>query len=222
MTESPTSREQLIQAALKLAAERPWADVTLLDIAEAAGLSLADVRKLAGAKSQIVAQFMRTIDDQVLARAKARTQGQPTRDTLFEVVMSRFDALQPHKAAVRSFYQSGTTDTSLVMPYLNSQRWMLAAAGVDVDGPAGLIRTTGFGTLYMSVFRVWLDDEDPGMARTMAALDSRLRRGERTLSAFEDTVGGVARVARDLPGVLRSVFTRRASPVEPTPPPSSG
>jgi AcrR family transcriptional regulator len=219
MIDTSAYKSQLIAAALKLAAERPWSAVTLLDIAEAAGLSLAEVRKVAGSKSQIVALFMRQIDDEVLARAKARTPGQPTRDTLFEVIMARFDALQPHKAAVKSISEAGAADTTLIMPFLNTQRWMLAAAGVDADGPAGLVRTTGLGAVYMSVFRTWLSDDDPGMARTMAALDSRLRRGERTLGAFEDTVGGVMRVARDLPGVLRSVFNRR--PVDPTPPPST-
>lgn len=217
MFDTSTPRGRLIAASLQLAAERPWDDVTLLDIAEKAGMSLAEVRAVAGAKGQIVSMFMRAVDDVVLAKAKARTQGQPTRDTLFEVVMSRFDALQPHKAAVRSMFNAGSMDPNMLRPFLNSQRWMLAAAGVDADGVQGLVRTTGLGSVYLSVFRTWLDDEDPGMAKTMATLDQRLRRGERTLSAVEDTVGGIARVARDLPNVLASVFNRR--PTRPTEPP---
>jgi AcrR family transcriptional regulator len=217
MLDPTTPKGRLVVAALKLAAERPWSDVTLLDIAEAAGMSLAEVRAVAGAKGQIVSMVMRTIDDAVLAKAKARTPGQPTRDTLFEVVMSRFDALQPHRAAMRSIYNAGAMDPNMLMPFLNSQRWMLAAAGVDADGLRGLVRTTGLGSVYLSVFRTWLDDDDPGMAKTMATLDARLRRGEQTLSAVEDTVGGVVRVARDLPKVLASVFARR--PTRPTEPP---
>ncbi len=204
-------RRRLVEAARTVAAIRPWSEVTLLKVTEAGGVSMADMRAAGiGAKSQIVAAMLRDIDEQILAKIKGPTAGQSSRDTLFEVIMSRFDAMTPHKAAIRSIAQAGIADTSLIMPFLNSQRWMLAAAGIDADGPGGLLRTTGLGAAYRSVFNIWLTDDDPGMAKTMAALDQRLRRGERTLSAIDGAVGGLARVARDLPGVLRDVFRRRS------------
>jgi ubiquinone biosynthesis protein COQ9 len=220
MLDVTTPKGKLVHAALQLAAARPWADVTLLDIAEAVGIPLVELRKSFGAKSQIVAAIMRAIDDAVLAKADKRTVGQPTRDTLFEVLMARFDAMQPYKPAIKSIAAAGQADTTLIMPFLNSQRWMLAAAGVNADGPAGLVRTAGLGSVYARVFNIWLNDDDVGMARTMAALDQRLRRGERTLGAVEDTVGGVMRVARDLPGVLRSVMSGARRRDTPEPPPT--
>jgi ubiquinone biosynthesis protein COQ9 len=222
MFDRTTPKGKLVEAALQLASARPWHDVTLLDLADAAGMPLAEVRKVAGSKSQILAALMRGFDDEVLGRQQRRTAGQPARDSLFEVVMSRFDVMQPHKAALKSIADAGAVDTTLIMPFLNSQRWMLAAAGIDADGPTGLARTAGFGALYASVFRTWLADDDPGMAKTMAALDQGLRRGERTLGSIGDTVGGIARVVRDLPGVLRDVLSRgRASPTK-TEPPTTG
>jgi ubiquinone biosynthesis protein COQ9 len=206
MFDLTTPRGRIADAALKLASTRPWADVSLLDVAAAANVSLADLRKAVGAKSQIVAVIMRAIDDQVLAKAGAVAEGQPRRDQIFEVVMSRFDAMMPHKAAIKSIAAAGNVDTSLVMPFLNSQRWMLAAAGIDADGPAGFVRTAGLGTVYYQVFNIWLAEDDAGMSRTMAALDQRLRRGERTLGSIEGVVNGIGRIATDLPGVLRSVI----------------
>jgi ubiquinone biosynthesis protein COQ9 len=219
MIDTSTPRGRLIDTALTLAATRPWSEVTLLDIADAAHVPLDELRKSFGAKSQIVAGLMRAIDDTVLAKLAPRTVGQPARDTLFEVIMSRFDAMMPYKAALKSINAAGMIDTSLLMPFLNSQRWMLAAAGIDVDGPGGLVRSTGLATVYVRVFNIWVADDDVGMAKTMAALDQRLRRGERTLGAIEDTVGGVTRIARDLPGVLRSVFAGRKPRSERAPEP---
>ena len=46
------------------------------------------------------------------------------------------------------------------------------------------MRVAGLGMIYASVFGIWLEDDDPGLARTMAALDRRLRRGERTCAAW--------------------------------------
>ena len=80
---------------------------------------------------------------------------------------------------------------------------MLEAADVDTSGAGGAVRTLGLASVYASVFRVWLDDSDPGLARTMAALDRRLRRGEQNLKAL-DSICGVGRR-------LTELFTRRPS-----------
>ncbi len=217
MIDNATPKGKLIEAALRLAETRKWSDITLLDIAEAANMPLVEVRKAAGSKSQLLAGFMRAIDDQVLKAVTARSADQPARDQLFEVIMARFDALTPYKAAVKSIHASGMTDTTLIMPFLNSQRWMLTAAGVQVDGPAGLVRTLGLGSLYAAVFSTWIEDDDPGMARTMAALDRRLRSGERTLSTLDGAMNTVHRIVTDIPAVFRAACTRRpaASPVAP-------
>ncbi len=213
MIDTTTPKGKLIAAALKLAETRAWADITMLDIADAAGMPLDEVRRAFGAKSQLLAGFMRLVDDDVLKRAPTKITDCSRRDALFEVIMSRLEALTPYKAALKSIAKAPPADTTLIMPYLNTQRWMLTAAGINADGASGLIRTSGLGSLYASVFRTWLDDEDPGLARTMAALDRRLRRSESAIRSFDDTLSGVARIATDLPNVvaetLGSIFKRR-------------
>ncbi len=61
---------------------------------------------------------------------------------------------------------------------VRSQQWMLAAANIDSAGPRGVLRAQGLAVLYAQVLQVWVDDDDPGLARTMAALDGNLRRAE--------------------------------------------
>jgi ubiquinone biosynthesis protein COQ9 len=215
MIDTTTPKGQLIASALKLAETRPWGEITLLEIAEHAQLPLDTVRRAVGAKSQILAGFMRLVDDEVLKRAPTKIDTNARRDALFEVIMSRLDVLAPYKTALRSIAKSAPADTSLIMPYLNAQRWMLTAAGINADGPSGLVRTSGLAQLYNSVFHTWLDDDDPGLARTMAALDRRLRRGESTIRSFDDAVAGAQRIATDLPNVLSqtfgAIFNRRPS-----------
>jgi hypothetical protein len=41
------------------------------------------------------------------------------------------------------------------------------------------VRAQGLAILFASVLRTWVDDDDPGHARTMAALDRALARGQR-------------------------------------------
>ena len=81
---------------------------------------------------------------------------------------------------------------------------MLRAADVSAEGLEGQLRATGLGAVYGSVFRTWLKDDDPGLARTMAALDRRLRRGEETLNSIDDVrEEGVRRGGR-LPDCLQA------------------
>lgn len=221
MLDPTTTKGRLVAAALRLAGERSWKDVTLADIAQAAGVSLVDLRRDFGSKADILAAFVRAVDDEVLASAPQRTPEQPARDALFEVVMRRFDVLAPHKPALKSISETWSMDPVLVRALAASQAWMLRAAGIGPEGLEGQLRTAGLGTIYASVFRTWLDDDDPGLARTMAALDRRLRRGERTLNTLNEIKSKVC----DFASVFASA-RKRAPDTEPktapdTPPATS-
>src|SRR5688572_32006047 len=137
MLDPAIPRNALIAAALRLASERPWADVTLADIADAAGTTLPGLKKEFGSKGEVIAAFIGAVDDEMLARAPKRAPDQPVRDTLFEVIMCRFDVLAPYRPALRSIMQSGLPDPAQVRPLLESQRWMLEAAGVNTAGVEG-------------------------------------------------------------------------------------
>ena len=192
MIDPTTTKGRIVTAALRLAAERPWADVTLLDIAEASGTGLVELRKEFGSKSKIVQAFMREIDDVVLAKATRPQPGTLPRDAIFEVVMSRFDAMQPYKAGLKSIVASIGFDTDVAKRLFSSQAWMLNAAGIPLNGVAGTVRVFGLTSVYTSVFQTWLKDDDAGLARTMAALDRRLRRGEQSLQTFD----GICEIGR--------------------------
>jgi ubiquinone biosynthesis protein COQ9 len=209
MPDLHTAKDRIVSAALKLAAERPWSDITLLNIAEEAGLTLADLRQEFATKSEILIAFARGIDDQVLRSAPTSNGGAvASRDAIFDIVMSRFDALAPHKPALRAIAESTVFEPALLMNLLASQHWMLQAAGFGTEGLVGGLRVAGLASVYASVFRTWLEDDDPGLARTMAALDRRLRRGERTLAPVEDMWALVWRLA--------GIFTVRAKPAAAT------
>jgi AcrR family transcriptional regulator len=212
MLDRTTPKGRMLAAALEQAAARSWAEVTLLDIAEAAGLSLSDLRELFSSKTDIIAALLRAVDDAVLERMPKRTEGQEARDRLFDVIMTRFDVLAPHRAALRSIHGSGSADLALAGPFLSSQHWMLEAAGIATEGSAGALRVAGLGVTYASVFRVWLEDDDPGLARTMAALDRRLRRGERVLGGLERLQTAATRFGEALREAARAARQGPAKP----------
>ncbi len=222
MLDFATPQGRILKAALDLAAEKPWADVTLGDVAERAGVTLADLRANVAGKADLLAKLLRAIDDEVL-----RTAGKPAadvgkRDALFEVIMARLDLLQPYKPALRSIHASGMADFSLAAPYIASQHWMLQAAGISTEGLTGSARVAGLALAYAQVFRTWLSDDDPGLGKTMATLDRLLRRGESTLDTMQSAGATVSRFARAISvaarGAIRTAGERRKGT---TPPASS-
>jgi len=217
MLNEQTVNGRIIAAAMRLAAQRPWNDITLRQIAEEAGIGLVEMRREFPAKPAIVAAFTRAADDAVLARAAKPSPEQPARDRIFDVIMTRFDVLTPYKAALKSIADSHPMDSAILKKAWASQAWMLHAAGVPTDGPLGSIRVAGLGTVYASVAATWLEDTDPGLARTMAALDRRLKRGEETMRI----ASGMCDSASDLLGNLRRRFSREAKPAEAAAPPSA-
>lgn len=203
MLDLTTDQGRLISAALGLAAEKPWGEVTLADIAERTGSTLVALKAQFSSKGEILAAFSRMVDDEMLRRAPQRSENLQPRDALFEVIMSRFDVLEPYKGALKSIAKSGLPEPAQIAPMLATQGWMLEAAGISSGGIRGQARTAGLATVYASVFQTWLDDDDAGHARTMAALDRRLRRGQRTLQQVEDVCSGIGRVFSAVTGAVR-------------------
>jgi len=194
-----SKRSRAVRAALELAKERGWGDISLIDITQAANLSLADLRREFSCKTDILRAFQSEVDAEVLAKARSAGEARSPRDRLFDVVMTRFEVMQPYKPALRRIAshlccRPGEAAT-LLCASLASQYWMLAGAGAKLDGPAGALRVAGLTALYGKVFQVWLDDPSPLLDKTMAALDKRLARGERVLSGIETACGDVCRIA---------------------------
>lgn len=178
-----TPRDSIVDALMALLATRRLGQIGLAEVAEEAGVSLGTLRENYDGKLAILADFRRRIDRVVLDEGPA--EGETIRDRLFEVLMRRFDALAPYKDAIRNVARSARCDPCLGRVLhrggQRSMKWMLVAAGGAPNGIVGLIAVEGLLLVETEALRVWLDDDDPGLAKTMAALDRGLDRGERTM-----------------------------------------
>ncbi len=189
--EAPTDkRKVIVEALMDLAAKRSWHEIEINDVAKAANVSLAEFRDLFPSKGAVLGALSRQIDRQVLEGTSDDLAGEPARERIFDVLMRRFDALEPYRQALRRITQDLRYDpaslAALNQVALNSQRFMLAAAGINTEGPLGTLKLQGAVLVYANTMRTWLDDDDPTLARTMARLDRELRRAERILEGAED------------------------------------
>jgi AcrR family transcriptional regulator len=176
-------RDAIIRALVDLLAEKPIERVTLAEVATRAGVSLADLRDEFGSLLGILAARTKDLDRKVLAGGEPDIEAEPTRDRLFDVLMRRLEAMREDRAAVGSLMRSASCNPGLAAALnamaVRSQSFMLAAAGLSSAGPKAMIEAQGLALLFAKVLRTFVRDEDPGLARTMAALDRELARGQR-------------------------------------------
>ncbi len=199
------TRGKIVDALMKLAAERRFEDISISDIARAAGVTLADFRDAFPSKGAVLAGFSRRIDRAVLEQDTGELADESARERLFDVLMKRLEAMTPYRDGVReaAAWVRRTPAAALAMNQvaMNSMRFMLEAAGVEAEGAAGALKLQGLTLAWARVLRVWLDDDEPGLSRTMAELDRVLTRGERAaagvdrLSALVSPFTGFAQAA---------------------------
>ncbi|MDF2600572.1 MAG: putative TetR family transcriptional regulator [Methylobacterium brachiatum] len=210
-------REAAVDALMRLAAEQPWNDIEIGDIAREAGLTLAELRDLFPSKGAVLGGLTRIIDRKVLEGDISGLEEEPTRERLFDVLMRRLDAMTPYKPALRriAYALRGEPLSMLALNsvMLNSHRYMLAAAGIDTEGPLGQLKLQGVVIAFARVTQVWLEDDDPALARTMAKLDKEIRNGERLMERAEDA----RRLTAPLRALGRSLLDRRPRTRRPTP-----
>lgn len=185
-----STRETIIEAFLSLLSEKSFDRISLNAVADRAGVSLADMRKEFGSTFDIVAAFVRDTDGKVLAGVDVEDEQATARDRLFDVLMRRFEVLLPHREAVRSLARSAQRDPRFALAMnklaVRSQQWMLSAAHIGSSGLLGGVRAQAVAILFARVMRVWLDDDDPGLAKTMAELDRDLATGARFATLIDD------------------------------------
>jgi hypothetical protein len=173
-------RRDLARAALTLAAAGLWREVTLTKLADAASRPLSDLygASVGEAVDCVEEAFDRAIADNM----EALDNGQSVRDRLFELIMRRFEAMEPHRAAVLSMEQGNDRDPTLMASahqrHVRCARWVLALAGLEADGMTGQARAQGLGVIIGQARAAWRGDDAGDFAKTMASLDRNLRRAE--------------------------------------------
>ena len=214
MSEKPGDlREKLVDALMALAAERPWEEIGLGDLAEKAGVSLTQLRDLVPSKGAILGAFSRRIDKIVLDGTTHDLDGENDKDRLFDVLMRRFDAMAPYKAALKNINAWAMRDplalSELNKLAVNSLRFMLAAAKISAEDSLGTLKLQGLALAWTHVFHVWLADDTPDHAQTMAALDREVTRGEMLVARAEEVRKRLEPLAGPLIGFAERIFGGR-------------
>jgi len=173
----------LRQALLDLVEERGWIDLSMADIAEHAGVSLADAHRAYRSKAAILVGLTKALDERLIEGLDSDPLEGSAKDRLFDLLMRRFDILKADRDAYRRLMRQLPATpgefAALLCRLRRSLSLMLEAAGVSASGLKGELRLQGLGAVYTAGLRAFVTDESEDLSKTMAEIDKRLGQAER-------------------------------------------
>jgi AcrR family transcriptional regulator len=176
------SSKDLLEIAFEVIAETGWSDFSFNDLADRAGLSLAEIRGSFKSKSAILDALNLKLDEAMLAVDRGELSDLPSRDRVFELMMSRLEAMAPLRAGLIRLSKDARQDAELVIMTAcrldRSMAWLQDAAGLRSGGLRPRLQRHILTAIYLKTLKTWLADDSADLAKTMASLDKDLRRSE--------------------------------------------
>src|SRR4051812_36010914 len=173
----------LRQALLRLVETQGWIDLSFAEIAEQAGVPIAEAHRIYSSKTAVLLGLTRAIDERILTSLDADPLEGSAKDRLFDIVMRRFDVLKADRNAYRRLMRqlpaTPNAFAALLCQLRRSLSLTLEAAGISASGLKGALRLKGLLAIYVAGLRAFANDESEDLSKTMAEIDKRLGQAER-------------------------------------------
>jgi AcrR family transcriptional regulator len=177
------AREKTLHSALfDLIASKGWVDLTLPQIARGLKIPLAELIKTYPDKNALLRDFLAHID-QSLAAGASIEDGTP-KERLFEVMMLRFEAMQPYRNGVVRLLDEAFMHplygvclaVEMAPQARRSARLMMELAEFSLPKPLSELAIGGMKLVYLNALRAWKKDTSADLSATMASLDRGIDR----------------------------------------------
>lgn len=173
----------LRRALLELVETQGWIDLSFAEIAERAGVPIAEAHRIYSSKTAVLLGLTRAIDERILNSLAADPLEGSAKDRLFDIVMRRFDVLKADRNAYRRLMRqlpaTPNAFAALLCQLRRSLSLTLEAAGISASGLKGALRLKGMLAIYVAGLRAFANDESADLSKTMAEIDKRLGQAER-------------------------------------------
>lgn len=190
------NQPDLLVEAWAIVAERGWRGYGPVALARRTGRPLVEIYALFPDRRALLTALGHRLDAAMLDVSLGELEGMSVRERLFELLMRRFEAMKPFRAALRAAGRAALCDRVLLCGTIaNLDRaadWLLAVSEAELSGMAGHLGRRALQLAYLRSFKVWLEDDTADLARTMAELDRRLGELETAARFF-----GLGRGARE-------------------------
>ena len=183
------TKQAILEAALKLFAEKGFYQTTTKAISRKAGIAEGTLFNYFPTKEDLALYFFEQELDAVIEWYKhdSRIRRAALHEKLFAIIQQSLDRLSPYEEFLGAVYLRSLTPTSKLSPwnlqsqerhvrYLRFIRDILAEAETDEEIPCfGDFGAYAFGLFHMAMITHWLQDRSRGKEQTLALLDRCLK-----------------------------------------------
>ena len=130
-------------------------------------------------KSSVINKFSKMIDQKVEELICLEDfRDSSSKDTLFELIMMRFDEMKIYKKSLKLILQESKKKPVLISTItknvVNTMDFYLQLSNSYKNRPLDIFKKNFLFIIYSLSFRIWLDDETNDLSKTMAELDRLL------------------------------------------------
>lgn len=188
---STISREQIVDAALRLAAQHSWESLRLHQLAAELGISLNDIRAHFREKEDIVDAWFDRADRAMLDEgSKPEVVSLDARRRLHRLLMTWLGTLTAHKTVTRQMVANKLEPGHLhyqlggLLRISRTVQWWREAAGRDASLPRRAFEETILTGAYLATFARWMTDATADDRHASALLERLLAGAERLERRF--------------------------------------
>ena len=184
-------RNKILDTALALGEQAGWDAVQLHAIAQAMGITLADIHRHYPQKDAIAEAWFDRADEALLAAPALPGWKQlsvPHR--LHGALFAWLGALAPHRRITCEMLRYKLHPEHVHLQALGAMRnsrtvqWIREVAFLPSAGWRREVEEAALTAIYLSAFAYWLNDASPGARRTHAFVDRLLRLADRAALAL--------------------------------------
>lgn len=183
MVKKKSTDKKIIQEAFKLIKKIGWTNFKVKKLYEDCNFKKTKINDLFKKKSHVLNKFSEMIDQEVLNSVQLNELNEnDVKDNLFELIMTRFEKLNPYKDTLKIILKDIKTDPeslrTLYKKIFNSLDFYMELSNAKNFYFFDLIKSNIFFLIYSLVFRIWLEDNSKDMNSTMKELDKLLSTAE--------------------------------------------
>ena len=176
---------QLAAVAFEMLAHTALDQISLDDVADAAGVDRDYASVCAGTVSSLILHHMTILDNQAMLETfeDLKDAGEVSiREKILEAILHRFEIYNPHKKTVSSLAKFAVRNPKIGLELLSKRvaiiRRLLMMCGDNPHGWQGEARIRGVVGVMVASARVWQKDDTPDLSMTMKEIDRRLEQAE--------------------------------------------
>ena len=184
------SKFKIIEESFLLIEKSGWEEFSIDKFSMEKKYKITEVKNLIDNKNDLLIEFSKMIDEKVESNIDVEEfENSNVKDNIFELIMTRFDAMTPFKGGlIRIIHEIKNPIILKEISHniLESMDFYLEFSNAYDDSIFDTLKKKSLFLIYSYCFKAWLNDDSKELSKTMSELDRLLNYAEKFSKKIKD------------------------------------